>query len=188
MGSCPIDTLFWVSGWFMVGLFKRYRTLLRVIYIKFIKLFSYYYMCILCCVLFLFLLYRVPYVYRPFMFSVFLMVAVFARFVSLFFSRIFNKFNVFFSGFIPVGTPIYICPLVCVAERISYIIRPIVLVLRPFINISLGCFGAVAVGDLCFSGRLIWFLMLLVLFFYEVFVAVVHWYIVGSILSFSVAH
>ncbi|KAL5962886.1 ATP synthase subunit a, partial [Taenia solium] len=43
----------------------------------------------------------------------------------------------FFRFFIPVGTPMYICPLLCIAELISYIIHPIVLILRPFTNISL---------------------------------------------------
>lgn len=73
----------------------------------------------------------------------------------------------------PVGTPLYICPLVCIAETISYIIRPLVLILRPFINISLGCLGAVSVCKLCFTSFM-WIFVLLVLFFYEVFVAVVH--------------
>eukprot|EP00108_Taenia_solium_P011610 TsM_000335100 transcript=TsM_000335100 gene=TsM_000335100 len=49
-----------------------------------------------------------------------------------------------FWSLIPVGTPIYICPLVCVAESISYIIRPVVLILRPFINIRL----VSSIGDL----------------------------------------
>lgn len=152
-----------------------------------IKLFSYYYLCLVSLTLRLFIFYRVPYCYSSFLFFVFLVVVVFSMFISLFLRRVLFKFGEFFSRFIPVGTPMYICPLVCVAETISYIIRPIVLILRPFINISLGCFGAVAIGNLCFT-HLIWGLLLFILFFYEVFVAVVHWYIVVRILKFSVDH
>jgi len=69
----------------------------------------------------------------------------------MFLSRVVNNFNLFFRGFVPVGTPLYICPLVCLAETISFIIRPFVLIFRPFINISLGCVGAAAVGNFCFT-------------------------------------
>nr|BAC98841.1 ATPase subunit 6 [Taenia saginata] len=147
----------------------------------------YYYFGVLGWVLFLFLCYRLPYCYSPFLFAVILVSVVFSCFISFFLSRVFDNVNLFFSSFIPVGTPIYICPLVCIAELISYIIRPVVLILRPFINISLGCFGAVALGNLSLiSGW--WCIVVFFLFFYEVFVALVHWFIVTSILAFSVDH
>ncbi|VDN99055.1 unnamed protein product [Rodentolepis nana] len=92
-------------------------------------------------------------------------------FISLFSRRLFRKFNTFFSGFIPVGTPIYICPLVCLAETIRFVIRPIVLILRPFINIRLGCVGTVAICKLCFNNVLL-ISVIFILFFYEVFVAI----------------
>nr|QCP68151.1 ATP synthase F0 subunit 6 [Fimbriaria fasciolaris] len=171
----------------MFSVFNNFNSIIAFIYSNIICIFSYYYLLILSIGVFLFLSYRIPYCYSPFLFSVFLLTVVFSSFVSLFFRRIFDNVHEFFSSFVPVGTPLYICPLVCVAETISYIIRPIVLILRPFINISLGCFGAVALCNLCFNSW-VWFLVLFVLFFYEVFVAVVHWYIVTSILSFSVDH
>nr|YP_009316244.1 ATP synthase F0 subunit 6 [Anoplocephala magna]AMR73960.1 ATP synthase F0 subunit 6 [Anoplocephala magna] len=149
--------------------------------------FSFYYLSLLSIVLLLFLCYRIPYCYSPFIFGIFLISIVFSMFISLFFCRVLNNVNEFFGTLIPVGTPLYICPLVCLAETVSYIIRPIVLILRPFINISLGCFGAVALCNLSF-GSSAWILLLFILFFYEVFVAIVHWYIVSSILSFSVDH
>lgn len=177
--SCLVDTMF--------NVYNGYSSICSFLYKNIIIVFSYYYLFILSCVLFLFLSYRIPYCYSPFLFSTFLVVIVFRSFMSLFFGRLFSNVKEFFSRFVPVGTPIYICPLVCVAETISYIIRPVVLILRPFINIRLGCLGAVALCKLCFSSWL-WILVLFILFFYEVFVAVVHWYIVTRILSFSINH
>nr|UTE83535.1 ATP synthase F0 subunit 6 [Raillietina sp. HL-2022] len=168
-------------------MFSGYNSLLSIIYNNFVSSFPYCYLCAMLSTLGLFILYRVPYCYSPFLFSVFLVSVVFSAFVVLFLSRVMLSINSFFSTFVPVGTPMYICPLVCLAESISYIIRPLVLILRPFINISLGCMGAVALGNLCFVNT-IWFMILFILFFYEVFVAIVHWYIVISILDFSVDH
>lgn len=148
---------------------------------------SHYYLWWLVSVLLLFLAYRIPYCYRPFWFSMFLIVVVFRLFLSLFFQRLCDNVKLFFRKFLPIGTPAYICPLVCIAERVRFIIRPVVLILRPFINIRLGCYGAVALCKLCLTSWL-WLIMLFVLFFYEVFVAIVHWYIVTRILLFSVDH
>ncbi len=171
----------------MFNVFNSYSRLVRMLYNNLIGLFSYYYLCILRVVLFLFLSYRFPYCYSPFLFRVFLLTVVFSCFIALFLRRIMNDPNEFFSSFVPVGTPIYICPIVCLAETISYIVRPFVLILRPFINISLGCFGAVALRNFCFTSK-VWFLLLIFVFFFEVFVALVHWFIVANILSFSVDH
>nr|AWD28812.1 ATPase subunit 6 [Echinococcus granulosus] len=162
-------------------------SLIGLVYMLVFGRVSYYYFVLLALVLMWFMVYRLPYCYSVYLFSVFLFGVVFVMFVSLFMCRIFNNVNGFFACFVPLGTPLWICFLVCLAESISYVIRPVVLVLRPFINISLGCFGAVALGNLCFVNCW-WGLVLVGLFFYEVFVVLIHWYIVSSILDFSVDH
>lgn len=167
--------------------FNKYDSIYSFLHNTIIIVFSYYYSMMLRVVLLLFLLYRVPYCYSPFFFCVILIVCVFAIFVALFNNRLFIDIKEFFGRFIPVGVPLYICPLIGIAEIISYIIRPFVLILRPFINIRLGCYGAIAICNLCFINW-IWFLFLLILFFYEVFVAIIHWYIIVRILFFSINH
>nr|UFQ89226.1 ATP synthase F0 subunit 6 [Anindobothrium anacolum]UFQ89238.1 ATP synthase F0 subunit 6 [Anindobothrium anacolum] len=167
--------------------FNNYFSGVSVLYSSIVQLFSYYYLFLLLFTLGIFVSYRFPYCYSPLLFIVFLLCVVFSGFVALCSRRLLLDSIEFFSGFVPVGTPLYICPLVCIAETISYIIRPFVLVFRPFINISLGCFGAVALGNFCFSSWA-WFIILGFVFFYEVFVALVHWFIVANILSFSVDH
>nr|YP_009175585.1 ATP synthase F0 subunit 6 [Drepanidotaenia lanceolata]ALH16573.1 ATP synthase subunit 6 [Drepanidotaenia lanceolata] len=171
----------------MFNVMNNYNSISSFLYKYIICTFSYYYLLILCLVFLLFLSYRIPYCYSPYLFSIFLLTVVFSMFISLFFRRLIFNLNEFLSSFVPAGTPLYICPIVCLAETISYIIRPLVLILRPFINISLGCFGAVALCNLCFVNYF-WLVVLFILFFYEVFVAVVHWYIVTSILAFSIDH
>nr|UFQ89286.1 ATP synthase F0 subunit 6 [Echeneibothrium multiloculatum] len=171
----------------MISGFNSYSSVIAFLYANVVQIFSYYYMLVVSMVLFLFVLYRFPYCYSPLSFVAFLVVVVFSSFFSLFIRRIVFNYNEFFSSFVPVGTPLYICPLVCVAETISYMIRPFVLIFRPFINISLGCFGAAAIGNFCFGSGL-WFIILSIVFFYEVFVALVHWFIVTNIMAFSVDH
>nr|UFQ88638.1 ATP synthase F0 subunit 6 [Anthocephalum sp. LRP 10372] len=167
--------------------FNNYSSVLSYVYNNLVCLFSYYYLLSISGVLVYFLVYRFPYCYSPLLFIVFLLTVVFSSFIALFLRRLCGNYEEFFSGFVPVGTPLYICPLVCLAETISYLIRPFVLVFRPFINISLGCFGAAAMGGFCFSNSL-WVIALILVFFYEVFVALVHWFIVTNILSFSIDH
>nr|UFQ89274.1 ATP synthase F0 subunit 6 [Scyphophyllidium guariticus] len=171
----------------MFSIFNNYSSVISMLYNNLIGLFSYYYLYILSVVLLLFVSYRFPYCYSPFFFSVFLLTVVFSCFMSLFLRRLFNNPHEFFSVFVPVGTPMYICPIVCLAETVSYIVRPFVLILRPFINISLGCYGAATLSNFCFTSSL-WILLLVFVFFFEVFVALVHWFIVTNILSFSVDH
>lgn len=166
---------------------KGFSSLLSSLYGSLIGVFSYYYLRVLFFVLTLFLSYRFPYCYSPLFFRVFLLIVVFRSFASLFLRRLFKNSEEFFRRFVPVGTPLYICPLVCLAETIRFIIRPFVLIFRPFINISLGCFGAVAIGNFCFLNSA-WLVVLVMVFFYEVFVALVHWFIVANILSFSIDH
>jgi hypothetical protein len=70
---------------------------------------------------------------------------------------------------------------------LSYLVRPGVLMIRPFVNLTMGSLGGYVLGSMRF--RAFWVLIFLfVLFFYEVFVAVVHWFIVCNILSFSEDH
>lgn len=75
----------------------------------------------------------------------------------------------------------------CLAETLSYLVRPVVLMIRPFVNLTIGSLGGYAIGSMCFSVS--WAILFLgFLFFYEIFVAVVHWFIVCNILSFSEDH
>nr|YP_009407694.1 ATP synthase F0 subunit 6 [Caryophyllaeus brachycollis]AMA34315.1 ATP synthase F0 subunit 6 [Caryophyllaeus brachycollis] len=170
--------LHWFGG-ISSGLFSIYSSIVR--------LFSWYYLLLCGGVLLWFIAYRFPYTFSPFIFVFVLWVALMGSFTSLVSCRLNHGVCSFFSGFVPVGTPLWICPLVCLAETISYLIRPFVLMLRPFINIGLGCVGAAVLGGFSVSSTsLVWVLGLV--FFYELFVALVHWFIVTSILSFSVDH
>nr|YP_009467181.1 ATP synthase F0 subunit 6 [Artyfechinostomum sufrartyfex]YP_010461007.1 ATP synthase F0 subunit 6 [Artyfechinostomum malayanum]APX55330.1 ATP synthase F0 subunit 6 [Artyfechinostomum sufrartyfex]ARH10829.1 ATP synthase F0 subunit 6 [Artyfechinostomum sufrartyfex]UUF68160.1 ATP synthase F0 subunit 6 [Artyfechinostomum malayanum] len=136
-----------------------------------------------------FLLLRVPYIYGMSGFGLFIIISIFPLFLSLFISRIVDNGPAsFFSGFVPPGTPLWIAPFVCLAETLSYIVRPIVLMIRPFVNLTIGALGGVAIASLGFKFG-VWIIgFLFLLFFYEVFVALVHWFIVCNILSFSEDH
>ncbi|KAA3669751.1 ATP6 (mitochondrion) [Paragonimus westermani] len=138
--------------------------------------------------LFCFLGLRFPYLFDLVSFGAFLVFAILPLFLALFFSRLFDgKLVDFFSPFVPSGTPVWIAPFVCMAETLSYLVRPVVLMIRPFVNLSMGAMGGYILGLLTF--RFSWVVFFLVfLFFYEVFVAVVHWFIVCNILSFSESH
>lgn len=98
-------------------------------------------------VLLVFLSTRVPYVYGLGGFVLFLLGWVLPLFLSFFFSR-FGAYgpSLFFSSFVPAGTPLWISPLVAVAETVRYVVRPFVMLLRPFLNISIGFFGGMALG------------------------------------------
>nr|QYA17641.1 ATP synthase F0 subunit 6 [Echinostomatidae sp. MSB para 30070] len=149
---------------------------------------SYYRYCLFGLLLsFLFL--RIPYIYGMSGFALFIVLVVLPLFLSLLLSRIIDVGPTsFFSGFVPPGTPLWIAPFVCLAETLSYIVRPIVLMIRPFVNLTIGTLGGVAIGGLGFKFG-VWIIsFLFLLFFYEVFVALVHWFIVCNILSFSEDH
>lgn len=61
----------------------------------------------------------------------------------------------------------------CLAETLRYLVRPLVLMIRPFVNLSMGARGGYVLG--LFRFRYEWAVgFLFFLFFYEVFVAVVH--------------
>nr|QYC97731.1 ATP synthase F0 subunit 6 [Diplostomoidea sp. MSB para 30071] len=147
----------------------------------------FYYICLLI-VFGYFLLLRVPYIFDIGSFLFFLVVFIFPLFVSLMFTRFFFDVRYFLSSFVPLGTPVWIAPFVCLAETISYLVRPFVLIVRPMLNLSIGAFGGVSLGFMTLKFSPVLLLFLLVLFFYEVFVALVHWFIVCNILSFSVDH
>nr|YP_008578690.1 ATP synthase F0 subunit 6 [Haplorchis taichui]AGW07001.1 ATP synthase F0 subunit 6 [Haplorchis taichui] len=147
-----------------------------------------FYRLLLFMVLLVFLGLRLPYFYGMGGFGIFILISVFPLFMSLFFSRLIDgSMSAFFCGFVPQGTPLWIAPFVCLAETLSYVVRPVVLMIRPFVNLSIGALGGAVLGALSMtSGWVLFFLVLL--FFYEVFVALVHWFIVCSILSFSEDH
>nr|YP_009240946.1 ATP synthase F0 subunit 6 [Brachycladium goliath]ALN38359.1 ATP synthase F0 subunit 6 [Brachycladium goliath] len=131
---------------------------------------------------------RMPYLYGLSGFGLYLFFVVAPLFLSLFFCRVVDVGVVdFFSSLVPPGTPLWIAPFVCLAETLSYLVRPVVLMIRPFVNLSIGALGGYSLGLLSFSSFGVLF-FLFVLFFYEVFVAVVHWFIVCNILSFSENH
>nr|QDA21732.1 ATP synthetase subunit 6 [Amphimerus sp. JM-2019] len=149
---------------------------------------DFFYRLVLFGLLFSFLSLRLPYVYGMGGFSVFILFLIFPMFLCLFFSRMFDgSMSEFFSCFVPIGTPLWMAPFVCLAETLSYVVRPVVLMMRPFVNLSAGAMGGYALGLMSFLN--FWVVVFLfLLFFYEVFVAVVHWFIVFSMLSFSEDH
>nr|YP_009236161.1 ATPase subunit 6 [Fascioloides magna]AMF83645.1 ATPase subunit 6 [Fascioloides magna] len=150
---------------------------------------DYFYRVCLFALLGCFLYLRVPYVYGMMGFGLFLVFMIAPLFLALFLGRLLDVgVCSFFAGFVPSGTPLWIAPFVCLAETLSYVVRPIVLMIRPFVNLTIGALGGAAIGALSlkFGWGVISFLILL--FFYEVFVALVHWFIVCNILSFSEDH
>nr|YP_009164289.1 ATP synthase F0 subunit 6 [Gastrothylax crumenifer]AIU44445.1 ATP synthase F0 subunit 6 [Gastrothylax crumenifer] len=149
---------------------------------------DYFYRFVLFGMLFCFLLLRVPNIFGVNGFAVFLFVVIFPLFFALFLSRVIDGgVSEFCASLIPDGTPLWIAPFVCLSETLSYIVRPIVLMIRPFVNLTIGSMGGYVLGLLSLGTWWV-FVFLFLLFFYEVFVACVHWFIVCSILSFSENH
>nr|YP_009414359.1 ATPase subunit 6 [Dactylogyrus lamellatus]ALP29099.1 ATPase subunit 6 [Dactylogyrus lamellatus] len=142
---------------------------------------------ILLVVLMCFLTIRVPGFYGLSDFIFLLLTLIFPIFLGLFFNRLGFGLDSFISSMIPAGTPMWVAPLVGLAEMISYFIRPLVLMLRPFLNITIGVFGSLSLGSLCLGTNAL-LLVLVIIFFYELFVAFIQWYIVASILDFSIDH
>lgn len=143
---------------------------------------------ILGCLLLVFLGLRMPYIYDMLWFGFMVVVFILPLFLAFFVDRlVVGGPDSFFCGFVPPGTPLWISPFVCIAETIRYLVRPIVLMLRPFLNISIGAMGGASLGYLLFLSPLASFCIVM-LFFYELFVALVHWFIVREILSFSKDH
>nr|AYH51407.1 ATP synthase F0 subunit 6 [Posthodiplostomum centrarchi] len=133
---------------------------------------------------------RYPYIMEGGFFFFFLFSIIFPLFVSLFYSRLVQFSREFFASFVPSGTPLWIAWFVCLAETISYVVRPVVLVFRPFLNLMIGYYGMSAVASAVLFGGFFFCLLLILVcvFFYEIFVTLVHWFIVCSILDHSVSH
>nr|YP_010121351.1 ATP synthase F0 subunit 6 [Scutogyrus longicornis]QRC77980.1 ATP synthase F0 subunit 6 [Scutogyrus longicornis] len=135
----------------------------------------------------LFLLLRIPFIYGGLGFAFLVVFFIFPSYVSLFIGRVEDGISLFLSSLVPSGTPLWIAPFVGLAETISYIVRPAVLMIRPFLNITIGALGASSLAGMTMSNcGLVVFLIFV--FFYEVFVAIVHWFIVVNILGFSEDH
>lgn len=108
---------------------------------------DYFYRLCLLGLLFRFLFLRIPYVFGVLGFGLFLGVVIGPLFLSLFLGRLLDRgLFEFFSGFVPPGTPLWIAPFVCLAETLSYVVRPIVLMIRPFVKLTIGSMGGVALG------------------------------------------
>nr|YP_009756894.1 ATP synthase F0 subunit 6 [Capsala pricei]QIK50411.1 ATP synthase F0 subunit 6 [Capsala pricei] len=135
----------------------------------------------------LFLLLRTPYLYGGLGFLLLVVLLISPLFAGILFSRLEGGLSSFFSTLLPPGTPLAIAPFVCLAETISFIVRPLVLMLRPFLNITIGGLGGISLGMMAMNNNAI-LIFLCLLFLYEIFVAVVHWFIVINILGFSIDH
>nr|AFD18197.1 ATPase subunit 6 [Cichlidogyrus sclerosus]WRY69021.1 ATP synthase F0 subunit 6 [Cichlidogyrus sclerosus] len=138
-------------------------------------------------VLGLFILLRVPFVYGAVGFAALVIILIFPAYLGLFIGRLEDGVSLFFSSLIPSGTPLWIAPFVGLAETISYVVRPVVLMIRPFLNITIGALGAASLAGMSLGNSSL-LLILIGVFFYEVFVALVHWFIVINILGFSEDH
>lgn len=80
-------------------------------------------------------------------FAVFLFIVIFPLFFALFLGRVLDGgLSEFCACLIPDGTPVWIAPFVCLSETLSYIVRPIVLMIRPFVNLTIGAMGGYVLG------------------------------------------
>nr|QDO72057.1 ATP synthase F0 subunit 6 [Schistosoma haematobium]QDO72098.1 ATP synthase F0 subunit 6 [Schistosoma haematobium] len=132
---------------------------------------------------------RCPYIYNYTWFILFLFLFIIPLYISLVFTRLYSSFSKFFAEMIPSGSPLWILPFIPHIEMISFLIRPVVLLLRPFINISVGIYAGLTIGDLfILSDNYTFMFFLFIFFIYEVFVIVVHWFIINEILKFTVFH
>lgn len=133
-----------------------------------------------------FLSLRLPYVFGVRGFALVIVMVVFFLYLSLFLGRLANV-GEFFARFVVEGTPEGIASFICLADTLRYYVRPLVLMLRPFVNLRVGgTLGGASASYVWCNSWVIWGVC--VLFFYEVFVALVHWFIVCRILSFSEKH
>ncbi|NP_066208.2 ATP synthase F0 subunit 6 (mitochondrion) [Schistosoma mansoni] len=131
---------------------------------------------------------RCPYIYGWIGFFAFLVCCVLPLFISLIVTRLNVSAVEFFGSMIPEGSPIWILPFIQYVEIISYIIRPFVTVIRPFVNVSVGIRLGVSVGWLCIGSSFYIYFFMVFLFIYEILVVFIHWFIVSEILKFSVDH
>lgn len=88
----------------------------------------------------------------------------------------------FFSGFVPAGTPLWLAPFVCFFEIVSSLIRPLVLMLRPLLKFSIGYFLGGKVSRFVFGS--LWASSLVVLYsLYESAVVIIQWAILLGVLQ-----
>nr|BAV82953.1 ATP synthase F0 subunit 6 [Schistosoma margrebowiei] len=149
---------------------------------------EWWYSFVLLCVLSGLVFTRCPYVYGYLGFVFILFILIIPLYLSLVLSRLDSSITDFLASMIPSGSPSWILPFIPHIEIVSFVIRPVVVLIRPFINISVGVYVGLAIGNLCFSSSGVVSVVLLALFVYEVFVVFVHWFIVQEILKFSVFH
>nr|YP_009092187.1 ATP synthase F0 subunit 6 [Dicrocoelium dendriticum]AHG06512.1 ATP synthase F0 subunit 6 [Dicrocoelium dendriticum] len=127
---------------------------------------------------------RIPYIFFLHIYVGVVVFWVFPIFVSLLFSRL-SSVGMFLVSLVPSGTPLWIVPVIFFIELVSFLVRSLVLVLRPIVNLAFGCFGSAA-GHYCVLGMQGYgALIIFVLLFYESLVLLIHWYIVHQILLFS---
>nr|YP_009938508.1 ATP synthase F0 subunit 6 [Prosthogonimus cuneatus]QNU39792.1 ATP synthase F0 subunit 6 [Prosthogonimus cuneatus] len=145
-------------------------------------------------VLLWFIFVRVPFVFDLFDFFLFVLVFVFSLHISAMVSRLEFSVSLFLSSFVPSGVSSFFGLFLCVVETISYLIRPFVLVFRPFLNFVIGgVVGHSLFGSFCYWYRgsfgvfyyldilyLLGLVGLLFFLFYEWCVSVVQWYIINS--------
>lgn len=131
---------------------------------------------------------RFPYVFGYGAFLMLVCGVVGPLFVSLIGCRVFRVGLLdFFASFVPADTPMILAPFICVIETLRYGIRPVIMALRIFINISI---GSVLLYASCFFSYyyLLGLVLWLVIFLYEIFVAVLHWFILCRLMAFSEDH
>lgn len=166
----------WVNS-----LFRLFRSVFSVV--KFEPLG----MLIMSYLLILFLIIRCGYLYGRIGYVLLVYIALIPLFLALFLRNVTGRCRFFFGGFVPVGCPMWIAFVACLLELVSYVIRPFVMLFRPYINLRMGYYCGVFLCGLCYEwGGL--FIFLFLFFLYEVFVALIHWFIVYEILGFSVDH
>nr|YP_010166574.1 ATP synthase F0 subunit 6 [Tamerlania zarudnyi]QRV61243.1 ATP synthase F0 subunit 6 [Tamerlania zarudnyi] len=81
---------------------------------------------------------------------------------------------------------VYLTPMLFISEFVSYVFRPLVLVLRPTVNFIFGHLGILSLGTIALVTGWWWLVLVICFIFsYEIFVSYVHWFIVGEISYFA---
>nr|AKC58419.1 ATPase subunit 6 [Eurytrema pancreaticum] len=147
---------------------------------------SYGYVVALCFLFFGMLSLRIPYVFGGWGFTLFVVFVVAPLFSSVLLVRL-ADFNEFLISFLPVGCPLYLAPFVFLLELFSFFfVRFIVLLFRPIINMFLGHYAiGLACNLMCTGHVCVGFFFFFLVVCYELFVTLIHWYIVDQILFFS---
>nr|QIX04629.1 ATP synthase F0 subunit 6 [Brachylecithum sp. PakAb2] len=125
---------------------------------------------------------RVPYTFNLCLFVGFVVFWIFPVFVALLFSRLSNL-STLLTSFLPSGSPMWIAPFIFYMEIVSLVIRSVVLMLRPVVNMAFGCL-------LCAAGHFTLEVqgqggLIPVILIYEMCILLIHWYIVHQVLLFT---